>query len=415
MIKSFSVKNYRNLDIDNLELGRINLMVGPNNSGKSNFMRALSFFSEMMKAEQDKHLTAFYRVLNAQGWDSLLRKGLPKPSEIEMNWVFNTENGYSDFTYGLTFSVDKADGIPTGFHISREEFKYESSGLADLRISRVENSWQTGKLSMLRQDSSWVDIGITSMLNESVFRQGRFLLEDPEFRMNIYPEFKKLEQSLVDYFDRFHQYTCNDFQVKAVNEPTDIALKQEFLNETGSEFVNVISYLDERYNFIDDYTDRLRELIPKLKRIKIVHISETKRQLQLVIGGETFKLSEMSYGTIQVMLLTLLLWTPERMSILSLDEPEINLHPAWVKVIGDWVTKSPSASQIFISTHSPDLLDRFTELYRQGEVALFTFHLDQTPTVKRVYPDKLDVFFQQGWELGDLYRVGEPELGGWPW
>ncbi|MBF0477178.1 MAG: hypothetical protein HQK59_15415 [Deltaproteobacteria bacterium] len=31
--------------------------------------------------------------------------------------------------------------------------------------------------------------------------------------------------------------------------------------------------------------------------------------------------------------------------------------------------------------------------------------------------DRKDVaeHLTEGWELGDLYRVGDPDVGGWPW
>lgn len=49
MIKRFSCRNFRNIDATDLEFEKINILIGPNNSGKSNFIKALTFFSEMLK------------------------------------------------------------------------------------------------------------------------------------------------------------------------------------------------------------------------------------------------------------------------------------------------------------------------------------------------------------------------------
>ena len=48
MIEQFSCSNFRNVKADKLKFGRINLLIGPNNAGKSNFIRALSFAANMV-------------------------------------------------------------------------------------------------------------------------------------------------------------------------------------------------------------------------------------------------------------------------------------------------------------------------------------------------------------------------------
>lgn len=48
MINKFSCKNFRNINAENLEFEKINILIGPNNSGKSNFIKALTFYSEML-------------------------------------------------------------------------------------------------------------------------------------------------------------------------------------------------------------------------------------------------------------------------------------------------------------------------------------------------------------------------------
>ncbi|EDX75294.1 hypothetical protein MC7420_2298 [Coleofasciculus chthonoplastes PCC 7420] len=36
-------------------------------------------------------------------------------------------------------------------------------------------------------------------------------------------------------------------------------------------------------------------------------------------------------------------------------------------------------------------------------------------SVKSLSQDILEPKLEQGWQLGDLYRVGDPSIGGWPW
>ncbi|TCP57724.1 putative ATPase [Tumebacillus sp. BK434] len=412
MIKTFSVKNFRNVMIDEIPLAKINLIVGPNNSGKSNLLKAMGFASELLLAEKSKDESAFYQVMGDHGWDEMLRRGVhERDRSIDLTWEIANE-GYK-MLYKISFHVSGADHIPVGCYILEETASmYDDDTFAYL----VENGILSSSAKYQnKKNGKGAGGDFAAHDRDSIFQQEHDLLKQEKFRVELYPLYQEVSGSLKDYFFVQKGYSCASFSHQRVTEPIGITLHQNHLEEDASNLVNVLGYLDDKYNFLDDYTERLQELIPNLKRLKLIHITESKRQLQLVIDSKTYKLSEMSRGTIQAMILTLLLWTPERMSILSLDEPEVNLHPAWLKLIAEWTTRSTSAQQYFISTHSPDFLDRFTELYRQGEVALLVCNLDGEQTVTRIMPDKLDSFFEEGWELGDLYRVGEPQLGGWPW
>jgi hypothetical protein len=43
------------------------------------------------------------------------------------------------------------------------------------------------------------------------------------------------------------------------------------------------------------------------------------------------------------------------------------------------------------------------------------FSTFNTSGLKPLSPEVLKTQLEEGWELGDLYRVGDPTVGGWPW
>ena len=96
---------------------------------------------------------------------------------------------------------------------------------------------------------------------------------------------------------------------------------------------------------------------------------------ELQINGINFPLSEVSDGTVHLLLLILMLNQPKDsgISMLAIDEPEMNLHPAWQKLLACEILSCQSFKQCFISTHSPDFLDEFTEDFLTGNVAVFVF------------------------------------------
>jgi predicted ATPase len=234
------------------------------------------------------------------------------------------------------------------------------------------------------------------------------------FIEEIYPTFQRADAEVRSFFNGIHDYASAYFNLREVPQGARRDLSISQLDRAGLQFANVLRYLDQ-HEGLDEYTRLLSQLIPDLRRVKPIDVSDEHVGVRLHVGdGRPFKMSEMSDGTIKAMILALLLATPVHMSLLSLDEPELNLHPAWLHIIGGWLLKCRSADQLMISTHSPEILDALTPAFRAGEATLLVFNTRAHRGVRRVEPSKLDSFFDEGWELGDLYRVGEPKLGGWP-
>lgn len=450
MLRAFLPGGYRNLRVSEKYLpqfGRINLLVGPNNAGKSNFIRALGFLPEMLLSEGGP--TKFLHTVERHGRAEVLNRnlrtqkikgrspeldiyfywmldGAPQrsPILIDMNPVFPS-TGLMCF---LGYRVGDSADFPSGFHLQQEAYRrylgpvnWRKIGDFPLQFG-VETKLKQdyGQAAFFHRDSGAKvhepepAVKVPIAMNETVFAQKAALLKDKQFYETMFPEFMRLEDELLAFARGFHSYASTDLDVRQLAEGAKIDLSVRALDAEGSQFVNVLRYLDQKYDFLDEYAERLRELCPDLRKLKVIDASDTYKQLELNIGGHKYKPREMSDGTLKAMWLALLLFSPEKGSVLSIDEPEMNLHPAWLKVIGRWLQRFSSAEQLFVSTHSPDLLDTFTEGFKTGEVALFVFGLGDKE-MRRVEPGELESFWKDGWELGDLYRVGEPKLGGWPW
>lgn len=90
MIERFDCDNWRNVSCRGLRFRRINLLIGPNNCGKSNLLRALSFASDMMEpglAGQSRLLAA----LGRNGLNGALdRRGGAARQSFEIAWRFRS-------------------------------------------------------------------------------------------------------------------------------------------------------------------------------------------------------------------------------------------------------------------------------------------------------------------------------------
>ncbi|MFO0577793.1 MAG: ATP-binding protein [Polyangia bacterium] len=442
MLRTFTAGNYRNVKMGGSgypKFGPINLLVGPNNAGKSNFIRAMSFMPEMLLG--DTSPTAFLHTLEEHGraemvnWanDGEFRKS--HGVDVMLSWLMDDplskpraeKQGSAppeeslDLVYHLGIRVGDSGSFPSGFYIGNESiFKARSQ---DGQQPTVQ--WEGAKLLVIRQPPQLDQVSflapaqenmitIAVETNETILKQTKSFLKNEAFYKNFFPDFDKVSESLQIFAKGFHSYSSTELNLRLMAEAVKIDVGVRTLDPEGRQFVNVLRYLDQKYDFLDEYTERLQELLPDLKKVKIVDASDTHKRLDLSVGRHRYHLPEMSDGTLRALWLALILFSPERGSVLALDEPELNLHPAWLKVVGGWLQRFRSAEQIFVSTHSPELLDTFTEGFQKGEVTLFVFDRGDKG-MHEVAAAELTEFFKEGWQLGDLYRVGEPKLGGWPW
>ncbi|MFO0592945.1 MAG: AAA family ATPase [Polyangiaceae bacterium] len=415
MLKRFSAKQYRNVEADGLEFRRVTLLVGPNNGGKSNLIDALRFHADIHR-EQEKG-SAFHALIERRKYGDVLRRSVTPPGTVELKWEY--EHGpYRRTTFDIAMRIARSESFPAGFFVSRDILRVvdpSSDRLLEFRVDETnpqEVIWQ-------KRDTA----GGPVVQKKKPFTPDDFVYGQIRFG----PEPEAQDTSSNGGYPRLGEpkWFAGDIERQTFRSgsqlsPSQIAASAKrnlsilSLDETGSELVNVLNNLERRHNdFLDPFTERLREMLSGLERMRIDDVSDQYKSLKLKIDGQWFRLDELSEGTLKMLALGLLFFTPEKASLLSIDEPELNLHPAWLRVLGKWAFGATGADQVILSTHSPDLLDAFTEGFRNGDVALIV--CDAKKGFRNIDPSALDSFFKEGWDLGDLYRVGEPALGGWPW
>lgn len=418
MIKKFSCHNFRNIQADNLEFEKINILIGPNNSGKSNFIRALTFFSEMLKNEDEGNLkSAFLNAVVRNGWEHSLYKHADTSEPIEFLWEvdLNGEPVQYRFSFGVGNSVEKCNIVleelsavqPTQDHEKQfNYFRCHDQKVGQGKFSTAVQKGQKNRRLLFDIDSKETIV----MQFKDILLKNKNIYGNELIRVNI----ARMLYDLQRYFEGFSVYTSAKFDTKKMREPANIKNVDDFLSHDAANFANVFNrYKSEDILWKNRFEERMKELIPDLKVADSVSAYD-KLIFKLVYNDEQYDLSDVSEGTLKGLILNMLINMPAKgeRSLLAIDEPETNLHPAWQKVVGNWIQSADTFKQCFISTHSPDFLDVFTEEFKQGNVAVFVFgNHEQIKKIK--YKDIVDELGE--WELGDLYRTNDPALGGWPW
>ncbi len=419
MIKSFCCDNFRNISTPELEFKRINILIGANNAGKSNFIRALSFAANMVN-HPNAETTGFLSELKRNGWDSIVNKR-NNQSEFELVWNFDLKiKRINHVAYTLRTHVGKlrednyiakesldSAHIRSGKSKAYNFFSCHSDIPGQGKFSTAGESNKPNKL--LKADVDQYESVLLQM--DKLFFSHKELFSSPFVRDDI----REVLKSMRAYFHSFYAYSCTAFNLAAIREMQDEQNDGLSLKKDGSNFVNVFARAQEKNpSFKEDYCRILRRLVSNCEDIRISN-ANGKIWMNLCIQGVEFPLSEVSDGTVHLLLLLLLLTLPEDsgISMLSIDEPEMNLHPSWQKSLAVEILRCDSFQQCFISTHSPDFLDEFTQGFLSEDVAIFVFDPSKKLSIRQLNASELKEDLTE-WTLGDLYRIGDPVIGGWP-
>lgn len=353
-LNQIKISGYKSIKSVDLELNSLNILIGSNGVGKSNFIN----FFKFMKKIIDKDLPTY--VAEQGGANRLLHFGKKTTTEVEFSLLFKP-NGYR-----AVLIADVNDRL-----IFKNETTYFFAGMigygGGTKVHSLANSG--GENSKLPSKSA------TSSIEGHIVG----CIED----WKVY---------------HFHD-TSDTARVKQTGNINDGGkLLPDGANLAS--FLRVIRDSDERaYNEILRTIRRVSPFVQDFILEPEVHNSNNIRLKWKHEGtDEYFDAHDLSDGTLRFICLTTLLLQPSLPSIILLDEPELGLHPFALNILASMLRKVSHQTQIICSTQSTLLADNFDMddiivVDRKNNESTFT-RLD-----KEKYSDWLDDY-----SLGELWQ-----------
>ncbi len=79
-------------------------------------------------------------------------------------------------------------------------------------------------------------------------------------------------------------------------------------------------------------------------------------------SGKThdFNVSQISDGTLRILGLLVALYQPAVPYTLAMEEPEQTINPGELSILAEAIVEVSSKTQMLVTTHSPDFLDKFS-------------------------------------------------------
>lgn len=355
MLEYIIIEGFKSIKNMELELKPINVLIGSNGSGKSNF---IAFF-RMVHAIFNRQLQ---RYVIEEKADNLLYFGRKK----------------TEMLYGkMSFTTDKKNVNACWFRLAQTK----EGGLF------IE---EEGSGYNVSRDNDYQDYFTYKSLEESLIRNSE------SFR----------DRYLSDYLSNLQIYHFHDTSATSMlRTGCDIAdnlyLKQDgrnlpaFLYYLKMEHSKTFKRLEKTIQQVAPYIDHLILEPSRLNKKEIELRWVEKSDLE-----SSFSAYQFSDGTLRFIALATVLMQPEPPAVVIIDEPELGLHPQSVTKLAGLIKSASAKTQVIISTQSVNLVDCFEP---EDIVAVDRNEEEKQSVFKRLESDSLKTWLEE-YSLGDLWQ-----------
>lgn len=324
-ISHIKLSGFKSIKDMSLNLNNLNIFIGANGSGKSNF---ISFFQMLdFYLNNDEGLSEF--VGRNGGAHTLLHFGLAQTKTIGAELTFNTKAGSNLY------------GVELGSAIGDKLF------FKDERVTFVSKKHPTGQMIPLGSGGS----------------QSRLLQiteADTEYTAYNLKKIRTIKSIMKKWgFYQFHN-TTKDAYIRGASHIND----SSYFRSDGGNLAAFLYLMRDRFPQV--YTSIIsvtKQIAPYIDKISIeeeyassfVRLKWTEK----ASDAYSFDASQMSDGTLRALALVTLLMQPQKPPMICIDEPELGLHPEAIMILGDLIKIASESTQIIISTQSTKLIDCF--------------------------------------------------------
>ncbi len=330
MIKQVIIKNYKSIKDVNLSLNPINILIGANGAGKSNFIH----FFKLINHIYTQNLQSFL----GGNFDAFLHFGQKFSQSLEGTLVFDANAIYFKITPKALSNTGIIEELSDYFNTKNQK-------------DFLPKTWNHQIWDKFTEESN--------------------LKNEKRWRANY---LKELFENLKIY--HFHD-TSDTSPMKKMWDTNDI----NSLAENGRNLAPFLYHLQEFYpNDFKKIEMNVQAVTPFFQKFELKNTS-TKNEIELrwVEKGNdySFNSHHLSDGSLRFIALATLLGQPNPPKTIIIDEPELGLHPLAIAKLAGMIQNATAKSQIIVSTQSVELINYFEPediitVDRKNQESIFT-------------------------------------------
>lgn len=358
-INAITIKNYKSIrEIDELPIGDLNILIGANGAGKSNF---ISFF-KMLNMVIEKRFQEYVKV--SGGADSILHFGSKHSSEIYAKIDFHN-NAYS-------------------FHLKPTD---------------------QDTLFFSEEATPYIGANVISRANDET---KLFETKGSKVRGSGY---KGVSDYVIDALRSWQVYHFHDTSSTAGVKKTCEVSDNKKLRPDASNLAAFLYLLKENYPdsfFMIEETIKL--IAPYFDRFVLgpdaLNTEKIRLEWREVGSDHYFNATHLSDGTLRMICLATLLLQPNAPDTVIIDEPELGLHPYAITVLSSLMKSFAVEKQLIVSTQSVTLINHF-----EAKDIIVTDKSSGASNFRRLEIDELKDWIQE-YSLGEIWEKNI--IGGTP-
>jgi predicted ATPase len=397
MITSVKLSNFLSFgnNASEIDLLPVNVIIGANGSGKSNFLEA---FDLLRNAPAD--ITKPIR--EGGGVSDWLYKGNTDTPDAYLGFTFDNlapESIYMSLQYSIAFSAANQE-----FVISDEKI-VNAKLHPGKTIRHIFYDFNHGRPILNIQDTNTSEPKMRTLQREEIDPSQSILAQK---RDTIhYPEIT----SLAREFSKIRLYREWSFGLHMpARLPQKADMPNHYLEPDGSNLSLVLNQIRNHpiakkrllkelryfYNDVDDYE---------------INIMGNTVQIFFHECGLRYPVpaTRLSDGTLRYLCLLAILCNPTPSPLVCIEEPELGLHPDILPKLSDLLRETSERCQLVVTTHSPAFVDTFSE---NPEVVLVAEKTDEGTQLNRLGKKQLKCWLET-YQLGELWTRGD--IGGNRW
>ncbi len=363
-LSRIKIKGFKSIKELDLEIKPINVLIGANGSGKSNFISVFRLLENIYNQRLQVYIN--------NSAESFLHFGSQVTEEIIVELILAESDSYANRYYVRLNKKYEDDSLllaydDASFHNKQYPKPYDEKITSNSLESNIKNS------------SSKIINASKKYLNQCKLYHFHDTSEKARFK-----SYQDIE--LNKFLDSFASNLA----------PFLFRLKQEF----NDDYQNIVQAVQTVAPYFQDF-----DFSVKNEKI-ILRWQHTNDLSNLGFSAQT-----LSDGTARFICMATLFLQPKDMrpATIVLDEPEIGLHPAALVVLSEIIrTVANDGSQVIISTQSVTLANCF-----KPDDFIVVDYADGVSNFRRLDDkDQLDLWLKD-YQMGDIWNKNL--LGGRPW
>jgi predicted ATPase len=367
-LRRVRIEGFRSLREIDLELRDLNVLIGANGSGKSNFVGFFNMLSFMLTGSLQTY------VGRKGGATSILHYGAKKTPVLRGKLEFEGDGDTSEYGFSLAFAS------PDRLLFTDEQVEF----------------WSPGK-----------ERPYSKTLGAGHFETN--LLELASKAGDTVP--RKVARVFVNRLKGLQVYHFHDTSETAYIRTLEDVDRNRSLMSNGGNLAAVLYRLQEtKPSHYARILSTVRMAVPYLKDLILepdpLNGSRIKLRWDDRNRDYEFGPHQLSDGSLRAIALITALLQPEDMlpAVILIDEPELGLHPNAVGIVASLIKSTSAKRQVIIATQSPRLLSQFSP----EDVVVVERNEDESglgeSTFQRLSSEGLGEWLRD-YDLGSLYEM----------